>query len=156
MRHGPERGRKIFRGIGAMILGREGDGWRLAAAVASNFQRRRQTGWRKIVATALGRTKGLHRHQRRAPPRTVLRAIQAFAPQRVSDKRLGLIILPSHAAGVEAVRDVTRRSLADEPCAALAEEFLIAVADGTSVEGLIERRMRVLYAVPVAATLVRA
>jgi hypothetical protein len=54
------------------------------------------------------------------------------------------------------VRDVARRCLADQPCPALAEQFLIAVFDGTGVEGLVQRRMRVLYAFLVAATLIRA
>ena len=102
MRHGPERGRKIFRGIGAMILGREG-----------------------------------HGHQRRASARAIFRCIEAFATKRMRDQRLGLVILSSHAAGVEAVGDIAGRGLADEPRAALAEQFLIAVADGAGVEGLV-------------------
>ncbi len=57
------------------------------------------------------------------------------------DECLGLVILPPHAASVEAVRDVSRRSLADEPCPALAEELLIAVADRPGVERLVQRRV---------------
>jgi hypothetical protein len=52
--------------------------------------------------------------------------------------------------------NIARRGLADESCASLAEEFLIAVADGAGVEGLVQCRVRVLCAVPVAATLVSA
>ena len=121
MRHGPERGRKVFRGVGSVILGREG-----------------------------------HRNQWGASARAILRRIEAFTAERVCDQRLGFVILPSHAAGVQAVADLSRRSLTNESRASLAEQFLIAVADGAGVERLVQRRVRMFYAVPVAATLVSA
>ena len=121
VRHGAERWRQVFRGIGAVILGREGD-----------------------------------RYQRRTSARTIFTAIEALAAKGVGDERLGLVILSPHAAGVEAVRDIARRSLADESRAALAKELLVAVADCARVERLVQGRVWMLYAVPVAATLVSA
>jgi hypothetical protein len=69
----------------------------------------------------------------------------------VGDQRLGLVILPPHPAGVEAMGDIARGGLAHQSGAALAEQFLIAVADGAGIKGLVQRGVRILYPVPVAA-----
>ena len=157
MRHGPQGRRQVFRRVGAVILGGEGDGRRLTAAVASDLERRRQFRRREVVASALRRIERLYRHQRRAAARAVLGRIEALATEgvgyivrhkqpRTAQRVLVLQPLLLAECRVEGRRDLGGPlAVAHQIRTALREQFLVGRADAARVvRRLVQRRVRVV------------